>query len=108
MKAACPMFKNTILCRCITDLSTAFMKEVQDFVKSLYMAGQAELQSKPSSSGISVGGGEHKLTEFNPYQLLVHANGACVDLLFWSIKEESGKLLSYENEASGHIKSLKT
>ncbi|KAK3796327.1 hypothetical protein RRG08_021349 [Elysia crispata] len=72
------------------DLSPSFMKEVQDFVKSLYMAGQAELQSKPSaSSGMSVGGGEHKITEFNPYQLLVHANGACVDLLFWSIKEES-------------------
>ena len=58
------------------------------------MAGQAELQSKPSaSSGMSVGGGEHKITEFNPYQLLVHANGACVDLLFWSIKEESGIVL---------------
>ncbi|RUS74514.1 hypothetical protein EGW08_017721 [Elysia chlorotica] len=71
------------------DLPTCFMKEVQDFVRGLYMAGQAELQSKPSGAGISAGGGENRLTEFNPYQLLVHANGACVDLLFWSIREES-------------------
>ncbi|GFO06729.1 phosphatidylinositol 4-kinase alpha-like, partial [Plakobranchus ocellatus] len=73
------------------DLPTTFMKEVQDFVKSLYVAGQAELQSKPSaaSSSSSASAGEHRITEFNPYQLLVHANGACVDLLFWSIREES-------------------
>ncbi|XP_055863268.1 phosphatidylinositol 4-kinase alpha-like isoform X4 [Biomphalaria glabrata] len=66
------------------DLPADFMKEVQDFVKGLYQAGQADLDSKPSNHNL-----REKLTDFNPYQLLVHANGACVDLLFWSIREES-------------------
>ncbi|XP_059147060.1 phosphatidylinositol 4-kinase alpha-like [Physella acuta] len=66
------------------DLPVEFMKEVQDFVKGLYQAGQFDLESKPSNHAL-----KEKLTDFNPYQLLVHANGACVDLLFWSIREES-------------------
>lgn len=61
------------------------MKEVQEFAKQLYLAGQSDLESKPSAHNFS-----ERLTDFNPYQLLVHANGACVDLLFWSIREESG------------------
>ncbi|KAH9492192.1 Phosphatidylinositol 4-kinase alpha [Bulinus truncatus] len=66
------------------DLPAEFMKEVQDFVKGLFQAGQSDLESKPSNHNF-----KEKLTDFNPYQLLVHANGACVDLLFWSIREES-------------------
>ncbi|BFZ04518.1 hypothetical protein BsWGS_07556 [Bradybaena similaris] len=66
------------------DLSADFMKEVQEFAKQLFLAGQSDLESKPSNHTF-----HERLTDFNPYQLLVHANGACVDLLFWSIREES-------------------
>ncbi|XP_012945848.1 phosphatidylinositol 4-kinase alpha, partial [Aplysia californica] len=66
------------------DLSADFMNEVQEFVKVLYRAGQSDLENRPASHGQ-----QERLTDFNPYQLMVYANGACVDLMFWSIREES-------------------
>lgn len=62
------------------------MKEVQDFVKSLYLSGQTELQSKQQRSPAEV-----RHMQFDPYELMVCSNAACVDLLFWAVRDESGK-----------------
>lgn len=66
------------------DLPSSFMKEVQDFVKSLYLSGQTELQSKQQRSPAEV-----RHMQFDPYELMVCSNAACVDLLFWAVRDES-------------------
>ena len=70
-------------CLLSTDLPAAFMREVFDFVTELYHRGQAELEHRSHSHS-------DKPLEFNPYSLNVHSNAACVDLLFWAIKDEAG------------------
>ncbi|KAK7087993.1 hypothetical protein V1264_021976 [Littorina saxatilis] len=64
------------------DLPASFMREVFDFVTELYHTGQTELEHRPHSHS-------DKPLEFNPYSLNVHSNAACVDLLFWAIKDEA-------------------
>ncbi|KAL8613206.1 hypothetical protein ACOMHN_043015 [Nucella lapillus] len=64
------------------DLPSAFMREVFDFVTELYHNGQLELEHRPHSHC-------DRPLEFNPYSLNVHSNAACVDLLFWAIKDEA-------------------
>ena len=76
-----------IFIACITldfaDLPAAFMREVFDFVTELYHRGQTELEHRSHSHS-------DRPLEFNPYSLNVHSNAACVDLLFWAIKDEAG------------------
>ncbi|ESO97694.1 hypothetical protein LOTGIDRAFT_103639 [Lottia gigantea] len=67
------------------DLPASFMNDVQDFVKSLYHSGQVDLEKKSSHHHKD----HEKDFEFNPYQLTVYSNAACVDLLFWAIREIS-------------------
>lgn len=59
------------------------MREVFEFVTELYRAGQAELDKRHHSY-------LDQLLEFNPYSLNVHSVAACVDLLFWAIRDEAG------------------
>eukprot|EP00106_Octopus_bimaculoides_P007153 XP_014774595.1 PREDICTED: phosphatidylinositol 4-kinase alpha-like isoform X3 [Octopus bimaculoides] len=66
------------------DLPASFMKEVQDFVKSLYLSGQTELQSKYQRSASDI-----RQLHFDPYELMVCSNAACVDLLFWAVRDDS-------------------
>ncbi|PVD31364.1 hypothetical protein C0Q70_06776 [Pomacea canaliculata] len=64
------------------DLPALFMREVFEFVTELYRAGQAELDKRHHSY-------LDQLLEFNPYSLNVHSVAACVDLLFWAIRDEA-------------------
>ena len=68
------------------DLHATFTKEVQEFVKTLYAAGQTVLQNRET-------GGEHHShgSTLNPFALTVHSNVACIELLLWAIREETGQ-----------------
>ena len=81
-----------------SDLSQDFTKEVQEFCKVLYRAGHSDLEGRLASHGL-----HDKGTDFNPYQLMVHANGAVVDLLVWSIREESGKTVQLFGAGLLHV-----
>ena len=61
------------------------MSQVQEFVKELYNSGQIEMNKKHYY---------HREMEkdFNPYELTIASSAACVDILFWAVKDESGKI----------------
>ena len=67
------------------------MKEVQEFVKKLFLTGQTDLQSRndyeqPREKDENTG---KKL--LNRFKLTVLANAVCVDILVWATKDENGK-----------------
>lgn len=71
-----------------TELSTPFTKDIQEFVKQLFLNGQTEINNKQHE--------DQKKTEIdikvvNKYKISVMANAACVDLLVWAIRDETGK-----------------
>jgi phosphatidylinositol 4-kinase A len=71
-----------------TELSTPFTKDIQEFVKQLFLNGQTEINNKQHE--------DHKKNEgdkniVNKYKINVMANAACVDLLVWAIRDETGE-----------------
>ncbi|KAL5017409.1 hypothetical protein ScPMuIL_006998 [Solemya velum] len=66
------------------DLASSFMKDVHKFVKSLYKSSQAELDRKIHHYREHGSG-----AEITPYEQTVCSCAACVDLMFWAIREES-------------------
>lgn len=69
------------------ELHASFTREVQEFVKTLYAAGQTVLQNRES------GGERHSDRHtLNPFALTVQSNVACIELLLWAIRDESGRL----------------
>ena len=88
--------------RDITGLNGSFVKEVQVFVKQLFLSGQNDLQSRdhgdkdhgdkdPQESGA-------KKNVVNKFKLSVLSNAVCVDILVWATKDENGKFDTLELE----------
>ena len=72
----------------LPDLPVNYTKEVQDFVKNLYASGQTALQNKNQDDS-------DRNDKLNPFALTVATNAACIELLLWAIRDESGKLFQY-------------
>lgn len=71
------------------DLPAPFTKDVQEFVKRIYMNGQTELlQTKQTNEAIN---DSKEQPVVNKYKINVLANAACVDLLVWAVGDEGGK-----------------
>lgn len=76
------------------DLPAPFTKDVQEFVKRIYLNGQTELQQTKQTGdlGVVVAPGDAKEQPVvNKYKINVLANAACVDLLVWAVNDEGGE-----------------
>ncbi|KAJ8312892.1 hypothetical protein KUTeg_010265 [Tegillarca granosa] len=68
------------------DLPISFMKDIQEFVSELYQSGQVEIDKKHRHHSHRDG---DKKWNLSPYELNILSCAACVDLLFWAVREET-------------------
>ena len=72
----------------LSDISTEFVKDIQDFIKVMYNSGQAILQNYRATSKEP---GKTSST-LNPSTLVMQSIVACIEVLRLAIREESGTL----------------
>ncbi|CAL8078131.1 unnamed protein product [Orchesella dallaii] len=71
------------------DLPAPFTKEVQEFVKGLFLSGQTELMRYTRKNVDESGEGINGVKRCGKFRMNVQTNANCVELLVWAIGDES-------------------
>uniref|UniRef100_A0ABD2XIX4 1-phosphatidylinositol 4-kinase n=1 Tax=Trichogramma kaykai TaxID=54128 RepID=A0ABD2XIX4_9HYME len=72
------------------NLPAPFIRDVQEFMKNLFLSGQTELQAKQLNEFNMKENGNLTNPNVNRFNTNVMANSACVDILVWAISDETG------------------